>query len=84
VVVYKASWCGVCKSAAKYLQSRHVEFVEKDVEKDPAANAEMLRKAHDKGLSPHGVPVIDFRGEIMLGFDQARVAALIDHYAKTI
>jgi hypothetical protein len=44
----------------------------------------MLRKAHDKGLSPHGVPVIDFRGEIMLGFDQARVAALIDHYAKTI
>lgn len=84
VVVYKASWCGVCKSAAKYLHSRHIDFVEKDVEKDPAANAEMLRKTSAKGLTPHGVPVIDFRGEIMLGFDQARVAALIDHYSKTI
>lgn len=84
VVMYKASWCGVCRSAAAYLRSRHVDFVEKDVEKDPGASDEMLRKAQAKGLTPRGVPVIDFRGEIMLGFDQARVQALIDRYAKAI
>ena len=84
VVVYKASWCGACKSAAAYLRSRHVNFVEKDVEKDPGASQEMLQKAQAKGLSPRGVPVIDFRGEIMLGFDQARLASLIDRYAKAI
>jgi glutaredoxin len=84
VVIYKASWCGVCRSAASYLRQRHVSFVEKDVEKDPGASDEMMRKASAKGLSPHGVPVIDFRGEIMLGFDQARLEGLIDRYAKAI
>jgi glutaredoxin len=84
VVVYKASWCGVCRSAASYLRSRHVDFVEKDVEKDPGASEEMLRKAQAKGLTPRGVPVIDFRGDIMLGFDQGRIAALIDRYSKAI
>ncbi len=84
VVIYKASWCGVCKSAAAFLRERHIAFVEKDVEKDPHAQAEMLRKTQEKGLSPHGVPVIDFRGEIMLGFDQGRLESLIDRYAKAI
>lgn len=84
VVVYKAAWCGVCRSAASYLRSRHVEFVEKDIEKDPAASQEMLQKAQAKGLSPRGVPVIDFRGEILLGFDQARLETLIDRYSKAI
>src|SRR6185312_5109791 len=69
VIVYKASWCGVCRNAAAYLKSRHVQFVEKDVEKEPGASEEMQRKAQAKGLHPRGVPVIDFRGEIMLGFD---------------
>ena len=84
VIVYKASWCGVCRNAAAYLRSRHVQFVEKDVEKEPGASDEMLRKAQAKGLHPNGVPVIDFRGEIMLGFDQARLSALIDRYSKAI
>lgn len=84
VVVYKAAWCGACRAAASYLRSRKVEFVEKDVEKDPGASDEMVRKAREKGLTPRGVPVIDFRGEIMLGFDQARVQALIERYAKAI
>lgn len=84
VIVYKASWCGACKSAAAFLRSRHVAFVEKDVEKEPGASEEMLRKAQAKGLRPKGVPVIDFRGEIMLGFDQARLSALIERYAKAI
>ncbi|HEX2678055.1 MAG TPA: glutaredoxin domain-containing protein, partial [Polyangiales bacterium] len=78
VVIYKASWCGVCRRAEAYLRERHVPFVEKDVEKDPGAQAEMLDKTRKKGLTPTGVPVIDFRGEIMLGFDQAHLAQLID------
>jgi glutaredoxin len=84
VIVYKASWCGACKSAAAYLRSRHVEFVEKDVEKEPGASEEMQRKAQAKGLRPRGVPVIDFHGEIMLGFDQARLSTLIERSPKSI
>jgi glutaredoxin 3 len=77
VTIYKASWCGACRAAAKYLQSRHVAFVEKDIEQDSEANAEMLRKARAAGKQPSGVPVIDFRGQIVLGFDQATLDRLI-------
>lgn len=78
VVIYKASWCGACKAAAAYMRQRHVMFTEKDVEKDPGAAAEMQRKASAKGMTPRGVPVIDFHGELMMGFDQARLGQLID------
>jgi glutaredoxin len=77
VVIYKAAWCGVCKAAAGFLKQKHVPFVEKDIEKDPAAAAEMRRKASAKGLHPTGVPVIDYHGELLLGFDQQRLSQLI-------
>jgi glutaredoxin len=78
VTIYKASWCGACKATAAYLRSRNVPFVEKDIEKDAEANAEMLRKAHAAGKQPSGIPVIDFRGQIILGFDQATLDRLIN------
>jgi glutaredoxin len=84
VVIYMASWCGACRGAAAYLRGRKVPFIEKDVEKDPGAAAEMQRKASAKGLTPRGVPVIDFKGELMLGFDQQRLAGLIDAQGKAI
>lgn len=78
VVLYSASWCGVCKATRRFLEQQGVAFTEKDVEKDPGANAEMQRKARAAGKTPRGVPVIDFGGEIILGFDQGRLRQLID------
>jgi glutaredoxin len=80
VTVYMASWCGACRSAAAYMRSRNVAFAEKDIEKDAQANAEMLQKARAAGKTPRGVPVIDFRGHIVLGFDQQQLDHLIDKY----
>jgi glutaredoxin len=77
VTIYMASWCGACRATASYLRSRNVPFVEKDIEKDAAANAEMQRKAQAAGQSPRGVPVIDFRGHLLLGFDRAAIDRLI-------
>jgi len=82
VTLYMASWCGACKAAAKYLRSRDVPFVEKDIEKDPAAASEMRQKAQAAGKTPRGVPVIDFRGTLLMGFDQQALATLIDRGAK--
>ncbi|MDH5675806.1 MAG: hypothetical protein OEZ06_27020 [Myxococcales bacterium] len=78
VVLYKASWCGACRAAASYMRSRQVDFVEKDIERDALARSEMQQKAKAAGKTPRGVPVIDFRGEILLGFDKARLSRLID------
>jgi glutaredoxin len=77
VTLYKAAWCGACKAAASYFRSRNVTFEEKDIEKDPQANSEMLAKARAAGKSPTGVPVIDFRGDIGLGFNQGVLDQLI-------
>jgi glutaredoxin len=80
VTLYMASWCGACRSAATYMRSRGVPFAEKDIEKDAQASAEMLQKARNAGKTPRGVPVIDFRGHIVLGFDQRELDQLIDKY----
>jgi len=77
VTIYGASWCSACRGAAAYLEAHHVPFVEKDIEKDAQANAEMQQKARAAGKTPHGIPVIDFRGEIMLGFSEAELDRLI-------
>ena len=77
VIIYGADWCGACRSTAAFLRERNVPFVEKNVERDPQAQAEMQQKCRRAGISPNGIPVIDFRGTILTGFDPARLASLI-------
>lgn len=77
VIIYGASWCGACKQAARYLRQKSVPFVEKDIEKEPAARTEMLAKAKAQGVSTQGIPVIDVRGKLLPGFDPQAVDALL-------
>lgn len=77
ITIYGASWCGACRSAASYLRSRDVPFVERDIEREPEARAEMQTKAREAGLRPSGIPVIDFRGTILTGFDRGRIDQLL-------
>jgi glutaredoxin 3 len=78
VVMYSASWCGVCASARKYFSARGVPFVEKDVEKDAGARDELLAKARAAGMAyKGGVPVLDIGGRLLVGFDQRVVENLL-------
>lgn len=77
VVVYKTDWCGVCKQLTAYLDRKGVKYVAKDIEKDPAAAAEMRAKADKKGVKTGSVPIVDVRGELMVGFDRARLEKLL-------
>jgi glutaredoxin len=70
VVMYSASWCGVCASARKFFAAKGVPFVEKDVEKDTGARDELLSKARASGMAyKGGVPVLDIGGRLLMGFD---------------
>jgi glutaredoxin len=73
VVIYGAEWCGACHEAARYLRQKGVPYVEKDVEKDPAAAREMQAKLAKSGLRAGSIPVIDVRGRVMVGFNPAQV-----------
>ncbi|MBI4815957.1 MAG: hypothetical protein HY791_06860 [Deltaproteobacteria bacterium] len=70
VVVYSASWCGVCQKAKTLLKEWRVPFIEKDVEASKKAAEELAYKAQKAGVAPRGVPVIDVAGELQLGLDE--------------
>ncbi len=77
VIVYKTEWCGVCKKLLAYLDRKGVVYVAKDIEKDPQAGAELREKSKEKGIKTGSVPVIDVRGELMVGFNRARLEQLL-------
>ena len=77
VVVYKTAWCGVCKKLEAYLKRKGVAYEAKDIEEDPEAAAELRAKAKGKGINTSSVPVIDVGGELIVGFDRARLEKLL-------
>lgn len=68
VVVYGTAWCGYCKKARSYLTAKGISFVDRDIEQDPGAADELALKARAAGVTPTGVPVIDVKGKLILGF----------------
>ena len=62
VVMYSASWCGVCKKARRYFKEKGIRFTEYDIEK-----SEKGRRDYRK-LEAEGVPVILVGKKRMNGF----------------
>ena len=78
--IYGASWCKPCHDTARYLKQRGVIVVDKDIEENEVAAAEMRQKLARAGRSGSSIPVIDLMGQILVGFspmalDQAIEAA---------
>ena len=77
VTIYGTSWCGACREARRYLSSRKIPFVDKDIERDEAAARELRDKAARFGVPTDRVPILDVRGRLLIGFDPGRVEALL-------
>ena len=73
VIIYGAEWCGACHEAARYLRSKGIAYVEKDVEKDSGAAHEMQQKLARSGQRSGSIPVIDVRGKVLVGFNPQEV-----------
>ncbi len=82
VVLYSAQWCGYCKKAKKWFREKNVAFIERDVEKQPGAQQELQDKLKAAGIGAGGIPVIDVAGDIIVGFDQPRLQALLSKMPK--
>lgn len=72
VVVYSTPTCVYCKMAKDYFKEHNVAYEEKDVTMDMDAQEEMIEKSGQMG-----VPVIAIDGEMIIGFDQKRIAELL-------
>lgn len=81
VVLYGTTWCGACRTARQYFVQNGIAFVDKDVEKDAAAAAELRDKATRLGVSADRVPVLDIGGRLLIGFDPARVQRMLESTA---
>ncbi len=77
VILYSRPGCGACDRARAYLKQRGVRYVEKNIQADAAAAAELKAKAAKKGFPISGVPVIDVNGEIVIGFDVRKLETLL-------
>jgi Glutaredoxin-like protein, YruB-family len=72
VKVYTTPSCPYCGMAKKYLDSKNVHYESVDVSLDRNAATEMVNKSGQRG-----VPVIDFDGTIVVGFDKERIDSLL-------
>jgi glutaredoxin len=68
VIIYGASWCGPCHEAADFLKAKGIAYVLKDIEATPGAAAEMREKLSRAGQHGGSIPVIDVRGQILVGY----------------
>lgn len=72
VVVYSTPTCVYCKMAKDYFKEHNVAYEEKDVTMDMDAQEEMIEKSGQMG-----VPVITIDNEMIIGFDQRKIAELL-------
>jgi len=72
VTVYSTPTCSWCTAAKQHLDANNVSFEDVDVSTDMSRAREMVERS-----GQYGVPVLDIDGEIIVGFDRARIDALL-------
>lgn len=71
IIIYTSDTCGYCHMAKDYLDSKGVDFEEKNVSTDVNARKELMTQGF------MGVPVIKVDSEIIEGFDKNRLDELL-------
>ena len=71
VVLYTSNTCSHCHTAKEYFLEKGVQVIEKNVQEDPAARKELMKK----GIM--AVPVIVIDGETIVGFDKGKIESLL-------
>jgi glutaredoxin 3 len=67
-VIFSTSTCSWCRRAKRYFKEQGVPFKEINVERDPGAARDLVRKTGQSG-----VPVIKIGGAWIVGFDKERI-----------
>jgi glutaredoxin 3 len=68
VILFSTPSCSWCKRAKRYLKENRVSFKEVNIERDPKAAQDLVKKTGQTG-----VPVIKIGGRWIVGFDRPRI-----------
>lgn len=72
VTIYTTPSCVFCKMTKEFFAANSVQYQEFNVAADARAREEMISKS-----GQFGVPVTDIGGQLVIGFDQARLTELL-------
>ena len=72
VTIYSTPTCHFCHMAKDFFDEKGVTYTEYNVAEDADKRAEMVEKTNQMG-----VPVIDVEGDIVIGFNEAKLKELI-------
>jgi glutaredoxin-like YruB-family protein len=72
VTVYSTPTCSWCTTLKTYLKKQRIPYSEIDVSRDQNAAEEMVRRSGQQG-----VPQTDIEGEMIVGFNKARINELL-------
>ena len=72
VVIYSTPTCPYCKRAKDYFTQKGIAYIDYNVAEDREKAREMIQKSKQMG-----VPVIIVDGEVLVGFNQAKLDSLL-------
>ncbi len=72
IKLYTTPSCVFCKMTKEFFAANKVAYQEFDVASDVQAREEMISKS-----GQFGVPVTDIDGQLVIGFDKARLTELL-------
>ena len=73
IKIYTTTYCPKCTLAKDWMKKHKLKFSEVNVENDTEAAEEMVSKSGQRG-----VPVIEIDGKIVVGFDKAALAKILE------
>lgn len=72
VTVYSRTTCGPCKMLKKWLDSKGVDYSEKNIETNPEFSDELIKQT---GMMTVPVTVVD--GEVIPGLNLAKLSSIL-------
>lgn len=72
VKIYSTTACPYCKLAKQFFDENKISYIDIDVSLNQMAAQEMIQKSGQLG-----VPVIEINGQIVIGFDKAKIKQLL-------
>ena len=72
IKIYSTPTCVYCRMAREFFKEHNVEYTEYNVAEDAERRDEMINRSGQMG-----VPVIDVDGQLIIGFDKARLMQML-------
>ena len=64
--------CPYCYTLKEFLKERNIEFEDIDISKDEKVKDEIIKRS-----GAIGAPIVEVNGEIVVGFDRAKIVKLL-------